>query len=155
MGEEESRTSGSEDAANAPQNDTPPEAASAEAQTASSSADAARDAAMNLVGDAGKDMDEIKGMGIGGFFSFDRFYFPIFARYLFIVMVGLGILGILVGILVGVVTMFKTGFLAGLFGIIGSIIFGILGIIFYRFLFETMLLGFKIYESLEKVREKI
>lgn len=125
------------------------------AGNASPQGEAAKAAAANLLGDAGKDMNEIKNIGIMGFFSFDRFYFPIFARYLFIAIVALGVLGIFLGIIGGFVTMVKVSVLSGVLGVFASIIFGIVGIIVYRFLFETILLGFKINENLEKIRDKI
>ncbi|MCC8189583.1 MAG: hypothetical protein LIP77_02950, partial [Planctomycetes bacterium] len=48
------------------------------------SAEAAKEAARNLLGDANRDLGEIRSRGLKGFFNFDTFYFPVIARYLFL-----------------------------------------------------------------------
>jgi hypothetical protein len=121
--------------------------------TASAAAAEAKDAALKVKAEAEKAFVEIKGRGVGGFFSFDHMYFPIVARYLFIVLCVLSVLGIVAGVLGGLVSIFTVGFFAGLSMMFGAVVFGIFGIIFMRLWFEMIMLGFSINENVRALRD--
>ena len=126
---------------------------SPETREINASAEAAKDAAKHLMGEAEEAIREIKGRGIMGFFSFDTLYFPIIARYLFIVICVFSVIGVLFGMLGGFVSM-ATSFVAGLTMVIGSIIAGLMTIVGTRIWFELILLGFKINDGIQEIRAK-
>ncbi len=126
-----------------------------EADNKGSVGDAAKDAAENLKRDAEQALGEIKGRGVMGFFSFERLYFPVVARYLFIVLFILIVLGIVLGVVGGLVSMVTFSVISGISAIFGSIITGAIFIIGLRIWFEMFVVGFKINENLEKIRDKL
>ncbi len=121
-----------------------------ETQDYNSAADAARD----FKQDAEKTITELKGRGIKGFFDFKFMYFPIIARYVFVVTVILSVLGMGMGVLGGLSVMVSTGFINGLLAIVFAIVGGVFGILFTRIMFEMILLGFKVYETLQEINRK-
>ncbi len=126
-----------------------------ESEDRGSVGDAAKDAAGKLKQDAEQALGEIKSRGIMGFFSFERLYFPVVARYLFIILFALIVIGVILGVIGGLVGMVSVGIMWGLSSIIGSLIMGAIFIIGLRIWFEMFVVGFKINENLEKIRGKM
>ncbi len=125
-----------------------------DAPRTSSAADAARDAAKDLKDDAEKAIGEIRGRGMKGFFNFEFMYFPIIARYVFVVIVILVIIGMIFGVLANLAALVGTSIIGGIIGIVMTLIGGGLTILFTRISFEMILLGFKIYEEVREVNRK-
>ena len=111
-------------------------------------------AAEALKEDAKKTLDDIKGRGIMGFFSFEHMYFPIIARYFFILICVLIIIGTSLSAVLGLVAMFGGAIGSGIGAIVGSVIFGAVGLLGVRIWFEMLLLGFTINRNLESIRDK-
>lgn len=104
--------------------------------------------------DAEKAYGEVRGRGAMGFFSFDFFYFPIVARYLFIILVILSVVGIFFGVLGGVLTVVTGKVLNGIGVMVGAVVVGVAGIFLLRLWFEMFLLGFKMYEGIKNISDK-
>ena len=134
--------------------DAVPDAPKASDSVAADAAAEAKDAAKNIAGDAEKTLNEIKGMGLMSFFSFDRMLFPLVARYVFIILCLFSILGVVLGVLASFIAIFTTGILTGILGVVGSVLWGAIGLVFTRFWFEFMLVGFKINENIQLLREQ-
>ena len=131
---------------------TTPEPANADNSSAS---DVAKEAANQMKEEAEKALGEIRGRGIMGFLSFDHLYFPIIARYIFIIVCIVSVIGIVFGFLGGLIALFTGKISAGIGAMIGAVVFGFLGLIGTRIWFELIILGFKVNENLEKILAKI
>lgn len=102
--------------------------------------------ANEAVNDLKKDMQQFKQMNRGSFFKFDKLYFPIIARWLFIVAVILIALGTVVGFLGSLVGM-------QLLGAIFALIGGLISIVAVRIWFELILVVFNINDAVQELRE--
>ena len=100
-------------------------------------------------------LNDLKKMDKGSFFSFDKMYFPTFARYLFIIMCALiGIVGI-IGVLFGLYSMFAVGFFSGVSMILTGVITSVVMIVAMRFWFEMVLVIFSVNDAVQDIRLSI
>jgi len=116
--------------------------------------DAAAEAARALQNDAKNTLNDIKKQGVMGFFSFDTLYFPKIARFVFIVVCILSVIGMALGVLGGLVAMAQGNLGAGMGGIIVSIVGSLMWMVGLRIWFEMMMVAFKINGNIEKLLEK-
>lgn len=112
------------------------------------------EAAEKLRQDAEQAYGTIRERGLMGFFSFDHFYFPVIARYVFIAFCILGAVGMLLGVLGGILAVVTGNILAGIGAMIGSVVGCAISLFAIRLWFELFLLGFKIYEGVKKMSDK-
>lgn len=82
------------------------------------------------------------------FMSFDHFYTPAVIKIVFII----GLVGIVGGALAIIGYSFKSGFLAGVGGILGAMLYTALSALWWRMLCEFFIVGFRIYEELRAAR---
>ena len=122
--------------------------------TTDAAKDADRAAAVEMRANAEKTMNELKSGGIGGIFSFDKMYFPVIARWLFIIITVIIVIFGVLGVLGSLVNILPGNIIPGIVGVIVSGIGMILWFIFTRVWFEMLLLGFKIYDELKAIRQK-
>lgn len=106
----------------------------------------------NKLGDLG-DLNEVKGMGAASFLRFDKMFFPIIARYLFIALCILLLLGGVAGLIGAIVSIFTTGILAGLFLMVAVVFYVAISLVFLRIWFELILVGFSINEAVQEIRK--
>ena len=109
----------------------------------------------NAGGEVKGELDALKKFDKKSFFSFDKLYFPAFARILFIVMCILIVAVCVVAVIAGIVSLFTIGFFAGIAGIFGAIISSVLMIVAMRFWFEVVLVAFNINEAVQDIRENV
>ena len=112
-------------------------------------------AASELGNDADKALGEIGGRGFLGFFRFDKMYFPVIARFVFILKCAVIALAAVVGVFAGFANMLGGSILAGLGVIVFSILAGAITLIVVRIWFEMFLIAFTINENLEAIKKKI
>lgn len=112
------------------------------------------DAAQQLANETKETLNEFKRLGPMSFFSFDRMFFPVIARYVFIFICALVLLGAVLGVLGGLVAIVSQGIVAGIGAMIGSVLFAALALIGVRFWFEFVLVAFKINEAVQEMRNK-
>ncbi|MDR2391433.1 MAG: DUF4282 domain-containing protein [Planctomycetota bacterium] len=111
--------------------------------------------ACELGKDASEALREIRKRGVSGFFRFDKMYFPVIARFVFVLKCVVIALMAVAGALGGVVTMLGGSILAGLGVIVVSIFGGIIVLIVVRISFEMFLIAFNINENLEAIGGKL
>ena len=108
---------------------------------------------MNQMGnDMKKDLGELKKANAWSFFSFDRLYFPVVARYFFILLCILSVVFYVIGI---GSALFTQGIIAG----IGAAVFGVImlaiGLFFMRIWFELILVSFNIHDAVKDIRDNL
>ena len=106
-------------------------------------------------GEVKGELDALKKFDKKSFFSFDKLFFPAFARILFIVLCILIAIACVLAVVAGIVSLFTIGFFAGLAGIVGAILSSIMMIVAMRFWFEVVLVAFNINEAVQDIREHI
>ncbi len=116
--------------------------------------DKAKEAARQFADETEQTLEEFKHLSLLSFFSFDRMFFPVIARYVFLFIVAIIAIGALFGVLGGLASFVSVGLLAGIGTIIGSVLFAVLALIGVRFWFEFLLVAFKINEAVQEIRKK-
>ena len=116
---------------------------------------AVKQAANQLKDEAQKAAAEIKGRGIMGFFSFEHLYFPVVARYVFIILCVLSVIGMVFGVIGGLIAIISTGVGAGIGMMLAAVIGGVFGLIFLRLWFEMVVVGFSINDNLKAIRNNM
>ena len=106
-------------------------------------------------GEVKGELDALKKFDKKSFFSFDKLFFPAFARILFIVLCILIAIACVLAVVAGIISLFTIGFFAGLAGIAGAILSSVMMIVAMRFWFEVVLVAFNINEAVQDIREHI
>ncbi|MDR1613368.1 MAG: DUF4282 domain-containing protein [Planctomycetota bacterium] len=97
-------------------------------------------------------VDDMRGIDKSSFFKFDKLYFPMIARFLFMALAAVILLSGAVGVMVSLVSMFTAGFLSGLFGIAASAAYAVVAVFFVRIWFELILVVFNINDALQEIK---
>jgi hypothetical protein len=97
-------------------------------------------------------VDEVKGIDKSSFFKFDKLYFPMIARFLFLLAVAVIVFFGAVGVIANLVAMFTVGFFSGLIGMVASAVGAVVGIFVVRIWFELVLVVFNINDAVQEIK---